>query len=331
MSVGVPPIYCRYGWSQGDTAEERIAFCENSWAMMQAQPWFEEVFLPQMPIFPRREERVTAWDYTRVVNGGADLPNIPQTVGDCVSRGGENVIEALSATEIVRLKQLEEFHQAFAPFLYSISRQAPEGGSGRINGDGSLGSWLAATAVIYGTLWADGEGVPAYETHVIRAWGNRMPERKFLDMAKPHPVRKIVPIRTAEEAVSALTRGYWITIAGMWGASMRLKDDRGKSWFTGRAQWPHQMSFLAYDPDPEPCVYRMNSWGPDAHGPQLDGPNGGGWYLVESLADELEDRGTECYAWSDLAGVEDRTMPDFYPDDIWLSGDWVCRVGHRKR
>ena len=46
----------------------------------------------------------------------------------------------------------------------------------------------------------------------------------------------------------------------------------------------------------------MNSWGPDAHGPQLDGPAGGGWIRGAALARELRDDGCECFAFSGFAG-----------------------------
>lgn len=245
-------------------------------------------------------ERLVFWDAEKLLLGNW-LPNTPQQIGDCVSWGCKHVVDRLSIFEIIRLGQNEEFHASFAPYFYGISRC--QIGGNRIGGDGSMGSWAAEGVKKYGVLRADAEGCPTYSGSIARQWGGRSgPPDKFIEIAKPHLIRSAARITSAEELKQAICNGYPCTIASMRGFAMRLKDRDGKSWFVGRDTWPHQMWIAGYDSKPQPCFYRGNNWGPDAHGPQLDGPPGGGWQTFEELDRELRDSGVECYAFSQFDG-----------------------------
>lgn len=248
-------------------------------------------------------KRVTAWDSWQALGwdpNGSILWR--QESGDCVSFGAAYAVAAVAAHEIIRLGEWEGFKVPYPPYLYGISRLAPEGGNGRLRGDGSLGSWMAATIQKYGVLRADYAGVPGYSGAVADAWGRSWSRfSAFVDEADDHLIRKAARLRSIADLVDACSNGYWATIASMRGYRMALENRAGKSWFVGSDAWPHQMSILAIDVEPELCFYRRNSWG-NAHGKQLDGPDGGGWVTAKQLEREIEDEGTECFAYSRFDG-----------------------------
>jgi hypothetical protein len=248
----------------------------------------------------QRPARAVLWDVMKQVSGGW-LPNIAQQIGDCVSWGCRNAVDHTAVCQIYAGAR-ETFRPSFPPYFYGISRV--QIGGGRLgNSDGSLGVWAAEGVRRYGVLPQDAEQCPDYSGTVARQWGAKGPPQTFIELARPHPIKTTARITRIEQLADALANGYAASIASLWGAAMRLKDDNGKSWFTGRDTWPHQMSIIGYDTvDGELCFYRLNSWGPDAHGPQLDGPPGGGWLRGSVLDRELRDSGTECFAFSGFDG-----------------------------
>lgn len=248
----------------------------------------------------QRPARAVLWDVMQKF-AGTWLVNVPQQIGDCVSWGCRNAIDHTAVCQIASGAR-ETFRPSFPPYLYGISRV--QIGGGRLgNSDGSLGVWAADGVRRYGVLPLDADGCPAYSGPVAKQWGYQGPPKAFIETAQPHLIQTTARITSIEQLADALANGYGASIASMWGAAMRLKDDNGKSWFTGRDTWPHQMALIGFDTvDSELCFYRLNSWGPNAHGPQLDGPPGGGWIRGAALASELRDRGCECFAYSGFDG-----------------------------
>jgi hypothetical protein len=244
-------------------------------------------------------ERACLWEPMRKIYGRY-LENIRQQIGDCVSWGCRNAVDHTAVCEIAAGER-EIFRPSFPPYFYGISR-VQIGGGKLGSSDGSLGVWAAEGVRRYGVLAADEPGCPAYDGRVAKAWGSSGPPQKFIEVARPHVIQTTARIRNVDDLCRALANGYACTIASMWGRAMRLVDRDGKSWFTGRDTWPHQMSILGYDRRGTPAYYRMNSWGPDAHGPQLDGPPGGGWEELEKLDRELRNDGVECFAFSGFKG-----------------------------
>lgn len=258
-------------------------------------------------------ERVAFWDFAKQVTGDY-LPNTPQEIGDCVSWGLKHAVDHLACFEIVRLGQREEFRPSFAPYFYGVSR-IQIGGGELGGGDGSLGIWGAEGVKKYGVLRADHEGVPAYAGAVAKKWGARPgPPKEFLEVGRNHLVKEFARISSYEELRDALVNGYPCTIASMRGFNMQLAFDQktNRHWWTGRDQWPHQMNIIGIDDDPRrPGIYRGNSWGPTAHGPQQDGPAGGGWQDAEDIDRELRDRNTECICYSQFDGFPAQSAPDY--------------------
>lgn len=280
----------RFGWLGPEAARE-------------AWPSIADEFRPFRIYGATEVKRTCAWDAWSKI--GWDINKsilFKQEIGDCVSFGAAIAVAAVMAYEAVIIQEPERFEVPFPPYLYAISRLMPEGGNGRLRGDGSLGSWMAATVKKYGVLRANFTGVPTYSGTVAKAWGSKKsPWQEFVPEADDHCIKTVAPINNCADLAQAITNGYFVTIASMRGYAMDLKDDKGKSWFVGRDSWPHQMSIIAVDTEPELCFYRRNQWA-NAHGPQLDGPDGGGWIRAEELESELRDGDTECFAFSQFDG-----------------------------
>ncbi len=251
-------------------------------------------------------KRACLWDAMQKVTGSF-LPNLRQEIGDCVSWGARNAVDHTAACEIAAGER-EQFHPSFPPYFYGISRV--QIGGGRLgNSDGSLGIWAAEGVRRFGVLASDTESCPNYSGNVAQKWGSQGPPKNFIEIATPHVIKTTARIRNYADLRDALINGYACTVASMRGYAMQLKDTDGKSWFVGSDTWPHQMAFLGVDDNPkQPAVYRMNSWGPTAHGPQLDGPPGGGWCHAENVDRELRDDGVECFAFSGFEGFPARKI-----------------------
>lgn len=281
----------QFGWLGPEEARrEWDAFGEN----------FPEFKITGLPEGYQRPARAVHWDAMKKATGDY-LVNVAQEIGDCVSWGCRNAVDHTAACEIAAGER-ETFKPSFPPYFYGISRV--QIGGGRLgNSDGSLGSWAAEGVRKYGVLPRDADGCPDYSGSVAKKWGYNGPPEDFIDVAKPHLIRTTARITNINDLADALANGFSASIASMWGAAMRLRDDKGKSWFTGSDSWPHQMSIIGYDTvDGELCFFRLNSWGPNAHGPQLDGPPGGGWLRGGALDRKLRDSGCECFAFSGFDG-----------------------------
>jgi hypothetical protein len=271
------------------------------------------------------DKRFAPWDdATEIASGQKFLKLYRQEIGDCVSHGMKNALEHLICIEIALLKEPERFHYCFPPWLYMISRMMNEGGRGQLgNSDGSLGSWMARTIRVHGVLRSDFPGVPAYSGSVAKQWGNsKEPKTQFGDEADNHLVKTVSQIKNGQQLWDALINGYMVTIASMWGANMRLKEEWGKHWYHGNDRWPHQMCYVAACSGDQavcptggghpPAAYRLNSWGANAHGGvQGDGYPDGGWITLDDADRDIRSSGAECFVFSAFDGYPSR-IPDLH-------------------
>ena len=226
-----------------------------------------------------------------------------QEIGDCVSWGMKQAGEIRQIIEIA-MGQEEKWRPWFAPWIYAVSRNQIGGG---LSGDGSLGSWAAAAVSKYGVLFADDPGVPPYSGSLARTWGSRSNVRNpvyepFFKVAEDNPC-VCVEVKTVEDAVKMI-RDYRrpLTIASMRGFQMQPRTYRGKHVFVPSGTWAHQMCFVEYDPE-LPALYRLNSWGPDAHGKPLNGEiAGGAWNLLDDIEREFKTMDVECFALVEFEG-----------------------------
>jgi len=242
------------------------------------------------------------WTLTKQINNGNHLPTLEQAIGDCVAFGVAQAGARLQVAEIVSLHQAEILKPWFPPFIYGISRV--QIGDGQIDGDGSTGAWGAAAVADYGVLFTDDDQVPKYSASVARTWGDPPgPPAKHIYTAHSRPVETIARLESLDQIRDALCNYHPITIASSRGFKMIPIERDGFHVFVPSGTWMHQMSLIAWMNDPFPAAYRLNSWGPDAHGTPLnDEPPGGAWCTAECLGDELANRNTEVYAYSDFEG-----------------------------
>lgn len=237
---------------------------------------------------------------------GRDIPAGRQEIGDCVSWGMKQAGERRQIIEIA-MGQEERFRPWFAPWIYATSRNQVGRG---LSGDGSLGVWAAKAVAEYGILFEDDEGVPAYSGSLARKWGSRSNianpvYEPFFAIASDNPCL-CVEVRSAEEAV-AMIRDYRrpLTIASMRGFKMQPREYRGKHVFTPSGSWAHQMCWIEYDSELG-ALYRLNSWGAEAHGRPLNGETpGGAWNLLEDIEREFKTMDVECFALVEFQGEPD--------------------------
>lgn len=242
------------------------------------------------------------WELVRKVLG-EDTRNYPQETGDCVSFGAKNAIEYLACTEITS-GDAEQFRSIFPPYLYATGRVLI--GDNRLRGSaGSLGSWMAAAVMEYGTIASGAEGVPDYSGRLADQWGDGADFRDFLDMGDDHPVKSAARLSTWEELCAAIGNGYPCTIASNVGYTMKA----GRDGFNRRSgSWPHQMCVVGVSDDSRrPWAGILNSWG-DVHGRLEDFDTGEPWpigMLRVSRGDMeymMRSRGGECFAYSRFDG-----------------------------
>lgn len=228
-----------------------------------------------------------------------------QEIGDCVSWGMKQAGELRSVIEVV-CGQEEKFRPWFAPWIYAVSRN--QVGKGQLRFDGSLGSWAAIAVSRYGVLFEDDPGVPPYSGSLARRWGSptnaqEHPEyESFFTVAQDNPCL-VVEVKTVEEAVKMI-RDYRrpLTIASLRGFRMEPREYRGYHVFVPTGTWAHQMCFVEYN-DELPALYRLNSWGPNAHGQPLRGEiAGGAWNLLDDVEKEFNSFKVECFALVEFTG-----------------------------
>lgn len=254
--------------------------------------------------------RFAPWDKViKIASGKEFLPSYSQKTSDCVSFGVKNAIEHLSCIVIAVRGDNGGFRPIFSPYYHGIGRLMPEGGGGHLSCPGSLGSWQAAAILKSGTIFSDMQDCPSYSGELADNWGNQMSSvQPWVERADTSCVKAIARLRTGDQVRDALVNGYPCTIASIRGYSMKLKDDRGKSWWQGHDTWSHQKCLVAYDYDPVPCVLDMHSWGANAHEPQLDGPSCSAWSTLDHIDKLVRKESTECIAYSNFDGFPEQRL-----------------------
>jgi hypothetical protein len=238
---------------------------------------------------------------------GKDTPNYPQEIGDCVSFGGKNATEYVQCSDILLRGASIKWRPIFPPFYYHTSRMKAGGGRIPAWSDGSLGSWLAESAVQYGALFSDGEGVPKYSGRLAKNWGGtRDIDSKFYEQGKKHIVHSVAQLKTWEDLVAAMANGYCVSTASNVGYSMSPSSDG----FHRRAgNWAHQMAIIGVGFKPEEYGIILNNWG-DVHGRLKDFDDQSIELPVGCLRVRKKDimshiNAGETYAWSQFDGFPD--------------------------
>lgn len=199
---------------------------------------------------------------------GADIPNVPQQVGDCVSFGAANAIMYIQCVPILNgVRQV--YKPIFQPYLYGTGR-VQVGGTRLGLSDGSTGIWQATAVMKYGAIPSDMDGCPAYSGSIARQWGRGQgPPTQFLTEGQKHLVKSAAKVNSAADAGLAIKNGYAVTVASNQGFSMSAGSD---GFHHPSGSWGHQMCLIGYDSGdanvPEHfCL--LNSWG-DVFGKIVD-------------------------------------------------------------
>lgn len=240
-------------------------------------------------------------EHSLIVNGFAQK--------NCVSFGAKNAVEYLSCCDILLRGDAEQFRPVFPPYFYGTSR-VQIGGGHMGNEDGSLGSWMAAAVMKYGTLFADEKGVPAYSGRVAKDWGREGPPKDFIPVAQKYLVHSAAQINSWDELKQALANGYPCTTASEIGYSMQP----GRDGFHAQTdRWGHQMSFIGYGTNPEEYAIILNNWG-DVHGHLKDFDDNSdlpvGVLRVRRRDAEKHIRAGETFAYSQFDGFPAQGIND---------------------
>lgn len=270
------------------------------------QKAFSEVKSQFIPFVMQGETRdkpgVPIWRLMRRVNNGKNLITFNQETGDCCSMGAKHVLEYLQAALITVHGKPMKFKRIFAPFIYGMSRTAPECGNGSLGRSaGSTGAWTAAACKKYGACFDDDPGIPAYSGRLADTWGYSGVPEQFIKEASDNLVKGITKLNSVDELRTSLINYYPATIASSWGFAVDKKD--GCKVYVPSGSWAHQMCFIAWQDDPFPAAFRLNSWGENSTGKPLnDEPGGGAWQPAESIEKEISSGVAEIYGYSSFDG-----------------------------
>jgi len=277
------------GWLQ-----EQVPKAKEDCAALQTD---FKIINPHSPIVPP-----PIWTLTKQINNGKHLPTFEQAIGDCVAAAIRHVGARLQVAEIVAQYQEEVLRPWYAPFIYGTSRV--QIGGGQIDGDGSTGTWGAAAVKQYGVLFDQDDKVPTYSAAIAREWGRRPgPPAVHILRAANRLVKTTSRLTKLDQLRDALCNYYSVTVASSQGFDMQPIERDGFHVFKPTGTWMHQMALIAWMDEPFQAAYRLNSWGPDAHGTPLnDEPPGGAWCTTDVLEKELACSNCEFYTYSNFDG-----------------------------
>ena len=273
------------------------------------------------------ERRYALWRAGLQVRG-RHLPYNFQQTGSCVGAGGGNMAKTAVCVEIALKGEHEQYRELWWPFTYGVSRKLA---GMRGEGEGSFGSAWAKAATTAGFFeldpaddagavidlpdFIDDGGWLVQPAKVELKWsaGERIgPE--FYRLGLKHLFKTAAPVTSSTQAFDALSNGYPLTIASMFGIRAMTPRPQGNPpvrlavW---DGEWAHQM-FIdeAWDHPTLGMIFRVgNNWGPDAHGTPTGEEPPGGFYVTDDTLDQiLRTRDAECYAFSSFDGFPARRL-----------------------
>lgn len=288
------------GWGGEELAKEQFDLIQNDYNFVQFKLFGEQPYQAVKKAFLYQVVRKAL---------GRDIENIPQQIGDCVAWGGRNACEYLACCDILMRGDHEQYRPVYVPYYYGTSRV--QIGGGRISGDGSLGSWLAAAVMKYGTIFSDEKGIPPYSESVGKSWGKNGPAKEFLEIGKKYLVKSAAKIKSWNELVEAICNGYPCTVASDQGFEM-VPDANG--FHNPKGTWQHQMCITGIDDEwKEPYAFIRNSWG-DVHGQLIsfhvstESIPAGYLRVKKKTIEKMIGQG-EAFAWSQFEGFQRQDIP----------------------
>lgn len=267
-------------------------------------------FPPALEIVGAREDNarrnVRLWEPLLRLN--PQWVNVPQPIGDCVSRGVAHAVEIRCAID-------SRSCRPFPPHVYGLSRVTIGRGKPGCNSDGAVLSWAIQGIRDYGYLEFAASQEP-YSGPVAKAWGCRGPPAYAIAASEPNRVTA-QPVRDADELRDAICNGFPCVYAGRFGTKGQPRIIDGRRVCDWSDTWAHCMAIVGYDGSgSQPFFYVLNSWGPSYHGSPMQNEIPGGFWVTYSTADRMVRQG-EAWAVSDVRGFK-------VPDGIdWSAfGEW---------
>lgn len=246
-----------------------------------------------------------------------------QLIGDCTSWGGMHAVAVADAVSFSLGKLPEPPLMPATEPLYGGARVEARGkpgdGAQPYGGfnDGATGYGVAKFLREFGVIYREkvnGIDLTTYSGERAKQWGaygcGGQNDKGVMDgIAKKHPCKHVVAVRTWAELAAALESGYPVTLASSQGfQSVRNKDGIAEASGT----WMHQQVAIAIrhkkNGSPDDLVLILNSWGPNwISGPKIpaDMPDGSYWArrsVVETRM--LED----AWAIGDTSGFKYRDI-----------------------
>lgn len=214
----------------------------------------------------------------------------------CVSFGAKHGTTICSMVEIFKNGEAEKWRPVHPSYYYGTGRLY-EGNMGGYE-DGSVGSWMAAAVMKWGTLFADEPGVPKYSGQVAKQFGaNRQSIDKWKPTAMPFPMKSATQINSWDELVAAIVNGYPCPTASSIGYSM----EPGRDGFHAQTtSWNHQMCFIGVDDGykngEEPYALILNNWD-DCFSSDTEVLTKRGWQLFSELEPDEEFATLNTESW----------------------------------
>jgi len=249
-----------------------------------------------------------------------------QLIGDCVSWGAMHAVWVAESVDYELGKRSEPPVAPSTEAIYGGSRVEARGkdGSGArpVGGfsDGSTGwgaaKFLSDWGVVYRIPYPDlGYDLTHYDSKKAKAWGaygcgGEGDGGKLDELAKKHPCKHVVQVKTWDELCAAIDSGYPVTIASSQGFSSQ-RDEHGFA--RGQGTWMHQMMVLGTrfqaNGSPKDGALILNSWGPSwISGPRWpeDQPEGSFWCTKETMQRILGQ--DDSYAVGSVDGFKHRDL-----------------------
>jgi len=218
-----------------------------------------------------------------------------QSIGDCVSFGAAGAVFCQDSVSWSLGKLPEPPLVPATEALYGGARveamRKPGDGAQPYGGfnDGATGFGAAKFLREFGVIYREkvnGIDLTTYSGERAKQWGaygcGGQNDKGVMDgIAKKHPCKHVVAVRTWSELSAALESGYPVTLASSQGfQSVRNKDGIAEASGT----WMHQQVAIAIrhkkNGSPDDLVLILNSWGPNwISGPKVpaDMPDGSYW------------------------------------------------------
>ena len=275
------------------------------------------------------------------VNAGDDLPNeallcdleikaigkivqVRQWSGSCVGAGATKAYLQAAAGDAVVRGDAEQVKFCFPWATYGMGRKL--GGMNR-TGEGSFGTAQARAVREWGMLPSDDPRFPqpnessltagwlSYSERIEIAWSHPsnwpISENELYRDAQNYQILDTAQVRSTTEVRKALSQGYGVTLASMFGTRNERVND-GYLIGDWNDRWAHQMSCGGYSTHPSLGIvfWIQNQWGSAAHPvcPKMSakGVVGGFWITERNMAEII--RTGEVFIHSNTEGFPVRKI-----------------------